>query len=133
MENVFDTKEQAVAFKSKWKAMYKEGFHKPKKHPIHQYKVDGVTRKWEDVIVGYYQASDLDAAFHLMYAVALGRDLQRGFGKARRWKMGNRWHYPIHSGSAIKPTFEVFGDLLTEEQKKKITAGMELFINGLCV
>lgn len=131
MENVFETKEQAVAFKKKWKQLYKDGFHTPKKHPIISFPYNKETRQYEETIMGYYKASDLDASFHLMYAVALGRDLKRGFGKSNKYKIGTKLYHHVTSNRAVDKPFEIFGDLLTEEQKMKINEGMVAFAKSL--
>jgi hypothetical protein len=123
MENVFETKEQARAFRQRWKQLYAEGFHKPKSHPIIRYCLN--RGNYEKMTVGECKWSDMDASFHLVYAAAMGKDFSKGFEKASRWKLGTKpavWN--------LQKVYAMFPDL-TDAQKLAIGTRVTDFAHKL--
>lgn len=131
--NIFDNKEQYIAFNTKWKQLYKENFHKPKSYPIYEFDYKKYRRT--DNILGYYKHSDLDATFHLVYAIAMSKDLNKGFGRAT-YKLRSKipdyscvfGKYPC---TATKKVFQIFEEYFTDNQKILINVKMKGFLLSL--
>lgn len=84
MSNIFETKEEYLEFRAKWRQLYKDGFHKPQ--PVPQTTGWGTYKK----IVGYHQISPMNVVYHLTFNAILGREMGRGFNRASRSKLGSK-------------------------------------------
>lgn len=119
MNSIFETKEQYLAFRAKWKSLYTEGYHKPIRVETNP---------------GFVMVSRLDAWYHLAYNIAVGRDPYRAFA---RYRKADHYAKPIlyqklnYGRYNVKHDFSLFGDTLTAEQKVEISKRMEAFIDSL--
>jgi hypothetical protein len=117
VNNIFENKDQYIAFRTKWKSLFAEGFHKAVKKPIQTYNYN----KRDMEIVGYRSESPLTVYHHAIFAVATGRDLNKFFSNHRKAKYMSPilyWKLLFNEPKA----FDIFEGLFTEDQKKAITA-----------
>lgn len=108
--NVFETRNQLLAFRARWKQLYADGFHKPV--AIEQSTGWGNTRK----VVGYHQVSPLDGLFHLVRKTAIGKDPEKGFANAE----GLSSRYPCWSPKVMQRIRDQFPDLFTDAQWEEV-------------
>lgn len=113
VNNIFETKEQYVAFRKHWKQLHTEGFHKRKPVPQHFY--NAATNEVE--IKGYHRWSPLTAFYHMVFNVATGRDPFRAF-KEKPDMAG------VFTSVGLKlrygGDFSIFGETINPEQQAKI-------------
>lgn len=123
-ETVFESKEQYMAFKRAWKKLHADGFPKPEKVPQK-------TWGWGDDrnIVGYHNVSKLNVKYHLVYAAALGKSVEKMF--PRGYKYICSWIQPSFYWTIryTKIDYSVFGDALNPEQIAKIEANIKAFMD----
>lgn len=111
--NIFDTKEQYLAFRKRWKDLHAEGFHKPQPEP--QKIFDERTGKLDTV--GYHRVSPMHAGYHFIFNLALGRDLEKAFPSYRDKEAIRSRLFIIVSRYNSGIFFDVFGDTLSSEQR----------------
>lgn len=118
--NIFDTKEQYLAFRNHWRKLYADGFHKRVKH---EYKNGSAINyeTWTPIPplheTGFYMESPLSAFHHLVFNIVTGRDPFRAFKEKPEKKYtftqtGAKLYY--------SKDFSAFGETLNTEQQDKI-------------
>lgn len=122
MKNVFDTKEQYLAFSARWKEIAAD--LKSKKTVIGtNYAYNTTTRKYD--IINQHTKSQLNYKFHAIFLAATGK-LPTGMKKLDPlhevlWNLdnGSNWYSDV---------YRAFGDTLTDEQVKKIHENLTLYV-----
>lgn len=126
--SVFETKEQYLAFRAKWKQLHAEGFHKRIRH---EYEGGYDWRTKANHPGGYRMESPLTVWHHLIFNLAIGRNPPvKAFGDRSERKEKNSWnkpplYYQIRYGFH---SFDAFGDSLTVEQKAVLTKAVDDFV-----
>lgn len=134
--SIFDTKEEYVAFRAKWKQLHADGFHKPRKV---EYECGPLVRSstghYEWSGTAFNMVSRLTVWHHLVFNLAIGRTVPgKAFPKVSEatasYSKPYLWHALGYTHGA-KHDFEPFGDTLTDVQKTKLTRQVEDFRNTL--
>jgi hypothetical protein len=137
--SIFDTKEQYLAFRAKWKQLHADGFHKRQPVPIINYTTQRGENNakgnptWisKEEVIGYHKVSPLTAWHHLIFNLAIGRNPPvKAFGDRSERKEKHSWnkpplYYQIRYGSK---SFDVFGDSLTAEQRAELIKAVDDFV-----
>lgn len=124
---IFDTKEQYIAFRNAWKALYANNYHK--RVPVQKQAItrDRDANKWVSYTYTKYE-SPLTVIDHLLYAVGRGPAfVEKGFGNATRFFHLTQFYRMLWTFAAANAIgdlkarlSELFGDTLTEEQRHAI-------------
>jgi hypothetical protein len=118
INNIFETKEQFLAFRNNWKKLYSDGFHKPV--PIPQIVYNYTTKELDTV--GYHMQSPMHVGYHLIHALALGKDVKKVLSKKTNITELLSKLWIVGSNQYSAKFFEPFGDTLTEQQRIKLQA-----------
>lgn len=130
--SIFDTKEEYVAFRTKWKQLHADGFHKPRKV---EYECGNLiknpeTGRWDYDSIAHFMVSHLTVWHHLVFNLAIGRDPEKAFrsrkAEPNAWTRSQLWHALGYTHGTVHD-FTPFGDTLTDEQKAKLTELVKAF------
>lgn len=117
MENIFETKEQYVAFRNFWKQFHLDGGHKAKKVEYTSY--------YSKDIVGWKMESDLKGGHHLIYLAALARKMDKGFGNASKETLQGLLHTFTYG-----PLYytNMFAGVLTDAQRDVVVERIKAYL-----
>lgn len=119
VSNIFDTKEDYINFRTKWKQLYADGEHKPVRYDYTGIHWIGMRNgKRYDKVPGYYMESSLKCIEHLFYCAAIGKDLDEivsnmTYDTAERIR-NDVWYARVHGRSGWPSV--IVATWLTNEQ-----------------
>lgn len=130
--SIFDTKEQYLAFRAKWKQLHAEGYHTRYRYEYNHrgsYQYNGVNAygnprlEYVDGAPGFRMVSKLSVWHHLVFNLAIGRNSPTKAFRLPETPSGylkpTVWH-ALNFTLGATHDFDIFGDTLTPEQKAKL-------------